>query len=241
MKKVKLSILLVLYYSCSILDENSSSYTQDYYVEYGWEAFEEKKYDLAETRFKTAIETNESGSLHYFKASIGMGWTYIQKALDIQEIEHDGYISLAGNYLYQAYELTSWSSSSSSKENLYAGLCFQRSYWAKQQIAMGILVDTLDTNKNSYIRDLYEESKEFSMQISPYYIFEHDTTFNYEDFLLIGIESDIFLGNLQDAVNTITNYDSFNTYNCVNGLDEDSVIECYCIILNNGGCPFTSN
>ena len=79
------------------------------------------------------------------------------------------------------------------------------------------------------------------MQISPYYIFEHDTTFNYEDFLLIGIESDIFLGNLQDAVNTITNYDSFNTYNCVNGLDEDSVIECYCIILNNGGSPFTSN
>ena len=145
MKRIAyISILLV--WGCNSLIEKSVPLDGEFYIQDGWLAFSSSKYEEADKHFNTAIETNDSGSVFHFLSLVGLGWTNIYKAQMIEETSRNGCVNNAGKNLNAANNLMLNMNIEeiifdlnavyfNGITDMYAGLTFQRSYFAKQKSA----------------------------------------------------------------------------------------------------------
>ena len=252
MKQLTYLSILILW-GCSTLEEQSAPLEGDFYIQDGWLAFSLKQYEEADKHFNTAIETNDERSIYHFLSSIGKGWTYMYNAKTKSDsdlliyswsaVEYipvaENMVILSGNYFDTALsilpELDNNLFETKDLMNLYSGLTLQRAYSAKQQEANGIYWETANSDLSDNIETLYSQSIEYSFNIDTSFVFQYDTNLDYEDFILIRIENYILIGETDSAVFYYKDYG----FEC-NGdnINEDSIIECLCITMNGGSCPF---
>jgi len=234
-----LSILIL--WGCNTLKEQTAQLEGDFYIQDGWLAFSSKKYEEADKHFNTAIETNDERSIYHFLSSIGKGWTYMYNAKTKSDsvFVAENMVILSGNYFDAALsilpELDNNLIETNDLMNLYSGLTLQRAYSAKQKAANEILWETENFELGSEIDALYKQSITYSYEIDSEYAFKYDSELEYEDILLIRIENYIFIGEIDSALFNYKNYG----FECNgNDINEDSIIECLCITINDGICPF---
>ena len=231
-------ICILTLWGCSTLVEQTTPLEGNFYIQDGWLAFTSKKYDEADKHFKTAIETNDSGSVVHFLSFVGLGWTQIYIAHSTQETSDNGWVKSAGdNFDYALnilFELNGNSPDISDVNNLYAGLALQRAYFAKQKSANGIGWETTNQSLSDTVRILYEESIEFSKNLDSTFIFKHDFSLIFNDIILLRIGNYILLGYMDEAVQEFNQSD----FECEQIVNEETIIECLCAASNGGVCPF---
>ena len=234
-----LSILIL--WGCNTLVEQNTPLKGDYYIQDGWLAFLSNKYEEADKHFNTAIETNEQGSIYHFLSSIGQGWTCLYSAQTKYDyiFVAESLIDQSGEYFDTALsilpELDDNLYNNSDLMNLYFGLTLQRAYSAKQKAANGINWETMNTDLSDAIDLLYQESIAYSFKVESHFIFQYDTNLDYEDIILLRIENYILIGEIDSAVFYYKDYG----FECNgNDINDDSIIECLCITINDGNCPF---
>ena len=238
MMKPIVYISILILWGCNTLLEQTTPLEGDFYIQDGWLAFTSKKYDEADKHFKTAIESNDSGSYVHFLSFVGLGWTHIYKAHTLQETSDKGWVKSAGdNFDYSLnilFELNGNSPDISDVNNLYAGLTLQRAYFAKQKSANGIGWETTNQSLSDTVRILYEESIEFSKNLDSTFIFKHDFSLTYNDIILLRIGNYILLGYMDEAVQEFNQSD----FECGQIVNEETIIEFLCAASNSGVCPF---
>ena len=123
--------------------------------------------------------------------------------------------------------------------NLYAGLTFQRTYFAKQKAANKTNWETTNVTLDSTIKSLYEDSINFSS--NPYltndFIFSYCTSVDsvdFEDIVILRIESYILLSDIENAIKEFEQ----NEFECALEITTDTIVECLCAVANDGICPF---
>jgi len=251
---VYISILMIL--GCNSLIEKSAPLNGDFYIQDGWLAFSSSKYEEADKHFNTAIETNDSGSVIHFLSLVGLGWSNIYKAQMIGETSSNGYVNNAGKNLNAANNLMLNinieeitldlnEDYSNGITDMYAGLALQRSYFAKEKSVNKIAWETTNEALSDTVRNLYEESIEFSLQLDSDYIFQHDVKLTYNDILVLRTQNYLILGNTKEAISSFNQIDfdqlSFEVNEACKQVVEDDIehlIECLCIVAQNGTCPF---
>jgi len=241
MNNLLIYISVLILGGCEIFEEQTTLLPGDYYIEDGWQAFTSQKYDEAESYFMIAIETNKKGSIYHFESSVGLGWTHLYKAFYLNEINPDELVKSSGNHLNTAISILvshDISPDINSKMNLYAGLTYQHSYWAKQIAANGIYWETENVATSDTIRYLYQASINYSKEISTDFIFQYDSTFTYNNITLIIIENYILIGDIDNAVSQLIEYEEFSNFKCSETVNTSSIIACLCEATNNGTCPF---
>ena len=126
---------------------------------------------------------------------------------------------------------------------MYAGLSFQRGYYAKQKAANELTWETTNATLSDTVRILYEESVEFSNQLDSNFVFQHDLKLKFNDILLLRTENYLILGNMEEAILSFSQID-FDQLDfeineaCKQGVDASTLVECLCLISHNGTCPF---
>ena len=232
---------ILILWGCNVLVEQTTPLKGDFYIQDGWLSFSSKQYDEADKHFNTAKETNNERSIYHFLSSIGKGWTYMYNAKTKSDsifvaetlVNHSG-----GNFdlaLSIFPELEDDLYNENDKMNLYAGVTLQRAYSAKQKSANEMHWETENIDLSDEIDSLYQQSIEYSLLVEPHFIFQYDTNLDYEDIILIRIENYILIGEIDNAVFYYKDYG----FECNgNDIDEDSIIECLCITINDGSCPF---
>ncbi len=249
---VYMSILILL--GCDSLIEKTAPLEGEFYIQDGWLAFSSAKYEEADKHFNTAIETNDSASVFHFLSLVGLGWTNIYKAQAIKEISSNGFIKTAGESLSAANNimpninveditLDLHEDYYNGISHMFAGLALQRSYYAKQLAANGVIWETINVALSDTIRILYEESVEFSNQLESDFVFQYDLKLIFNDILVLRIENYLILGKIEEAVLSYSKIDfnqlDFEVKNeCIEGVDASTLIECLCIVSHNGTCPF---
>jgi len=256
MKRIAyISILLV--WGCNSLIEKSAPLEGNFYIQDGWLAFSSSKYEEADQHFNTAIDTNDSGSVFHFLSLVGLGWTNIYKAQMIEETSSNGYVNNAGKNLNAANNLMLNINIEeialdlnedyfNGITDMYAGLTFQRSYFAKQKSANENAWETANESLSDTVRILYEESIDFSIQLESDYIFQHDVELTYHDILVLRTQNHLILGNTEGASLSFNQIDfdqlGFEVDEaCKQEFEDDELedlIECLCIVSHNGFCPF---
>ena len=246
MKNKLICIYIVLLWGCNTLMEQTSPLEGDFFIQDGWLAFTSRNYDEADKHFNTAIETDDSGSLVHFLSYVGLGWTQIYKAHSIKETSENGLVKSAGENFDFALNILSESienlPESRDIDNLYAGFALQRTYFAKQKAANGIEWETTNLALSDTVRMLYQESIEFSNELKSDFVFKHDFNLNFIDILLLRTENYLILGNVDKAIATFhqLDFEEFDfeiTSACKQGVNADMIVECLCIVINNGICP----
>ena len=250
-----LSILIIM--GCSTLDEQTAPLKGDFYIQDGWLAFSSSEYEEADKHFNTAIETNDSGSVFHFLSLVGLGWSNIYKAHMIEGNSSNGYVNDAGERLNAANNLMPNinieeitldlnENFSNGITDMYAGLTFQRSYFAKEKSVNENAWETTNESLSDTVRILYEESIEFSIKLERDYIFQHDVKLTYNDILVLRTQNYLILGNTEGAILSFNQIDFDQLGFEVNEackqefeVDElEDLIECLCIVSHNGFCPF---
>ena len=84
--------------------------------------------------------------------------------------------------------------------DMYAGLTFQRSYFAKEKSVNENAWETTNESLSDTVRILYEESIDFSIQLESDYIFQHDVELTYNDILVLRTENYLILGDIEKAI-----------------------------------------
>ncbi len=231
-------ISILIFWGCNTLLEQTTPLDGEFYIQDAWLAFTSRNYDEADKHFNTAIETTDSGSVVHFLSSVGLGWTHIYKAHNLQETSDNGWVKSAGdNFDYALnilFELNGNSPDISDVNNLYAGLTLQRAYYAKQKAANEMGWETTNKSLSDIVRILYEESIEFSKNLDSTFIFKHDFSLTYNDIILLRIGNYILLGYMDEAV------EEFNQsgFDCEKEVNKETIIECLCAASNGGVCPF---
>ena len=231
-------ISILILWGCNTLLEQTTPLDSEFYIQDAWLAFTSRDYDEADKHFNTAIETTDSGSVVHFLSSVGLGWTHIYKAHNLQETSDNGWVKSAGdNFDYALnilFELNGNSPDISDVNNLYAGLALQRAYYAKQKAANEMDWETTNQSLSDTVRILYEESIEFSKNLDSTFIFKHDFSLTYNDIILLRIGNYILLGYMDEAVQEFNQSD----IDCEQIVNEETIIECLCAASNGGVCPF---
>ena len=98
---------------------------------------------------------------------------------------------------------------------------------------MGLPIDRLHivTNENDI---LYRQSIAYSFYIENPFVFQYDTSFDYEELILLRIENYILIGEIGSAID---NYNEYG-FDCSQAETEYTIIECLCEVINDGNCPF---
>ena len=227
--------------------EQTTPLPGDFYIQDGWLAFTSRDYDEADKHFNTAMETDISGSMVHFLSYTGLGWTQLYKAHSIKETSDNGLVKAAGNNFDFALNILSESlgniSHKSDVDNLYAGLALQRTYFAKQKAANITEWETTNAALSDSIRSLYMEGIEFSDMLKSDFVFQHDFSLTFIDILLLRTENYLILGNVEEAILTFGQLDFSEldfaiTVECKQGINADTIVECLCIVNNDGICPF---
>ena len=234
-----LSMLILL--GCNALVEQTAPLKGDFYIQDGWLSFSSKQYEDADKHFNTAIETNEKRSVFHFLSSIGKGWTYLYSAKTKYDsiVVAESLVNYSGENFNSALsilpELDDDLYNTNDEMNLYAGVTLQLAYSAKQRSANEMHWETENIALSDEIDSLYRQSIAYSFYLDPLFVFQYDTSLDYEDIILNRIENYILIGEIYNAVFYYKDYG----FEC-NGkdIDEDSIIECLCIIINDGSCPF---
>ena len=231
-------ICILSLWGCNTLLEQTTPLGGEFYIQDAWLAFTSNDYDEADKHFNTAIETTDSGSVVHFLSSVGLGWTHIYKAHNLQETSDNGWVKSAGdNFDYALnilFELNGNSPDISDVNNLYAGLTLQRAYYAKQKAANELGWETTNKSLSDTVRILYEESIEFSKNLDSTFIFKHDFSLTYNDIILLRIGNYILLGYMDEAVEEFNQSD----IDCEQEVNEETIIACLCAASNSGVCPF---
>ena len=247
-----ISILMV--WGCNFLIEKSAPLDGDFYIQDGWLAFSSSRYEEADKHFNTAIETNDSGSVFHFLSLVGLGWSNIYKAQAIEETSSNGYVKNAGENLNAANNLMLNINIEEitldlhgdyyiGRSHLFAALALQRSYYAKQLAANGVIWETINVTLSDTVRTLYEESVEFSEQLESDFVFQHDVNLRFNDILVLRTENYLILGNIEEAILSFNQIDfdqlDFEVNEeCKQGVDSSTLVECLCLVSHNGTCPF---
>ena len=232
-------ISILILWGCNTLLEQTTPLDGEFYIQDAWLAFTSRDYDEADKHFNTAIETTDSGSVVHFLSFVGLGWTHIYKAHNLQETSDNGWVKSAGdNFDYALnilFELNGNSPDISDVNNLYAGLTLQRAYYAKQKAANEMGWETTNKSLSDIVRILYEESIEFSKNLDSNFIFKHDFSLTYDDIILLRIGNYILLGDMEEAIEEFKQAD----FECGDqGVNEETIVECLCAASNGGNCPF---
>ena len=234
-------IMIIVSWGCNTLVEQSTPLEGDFYIQDGWLAFTSKKYEEADKHFDTAIETNDERSIYHLLSSIGKGWTYMYNAKTKSDsvLVAENMVVLSGNYFDAALsilpELDDNLIKTNDLMNLYSGLTLQRAYSAKQKAANGIHWETTNSGLSDKVETLYRQSITYSFYLEPTFVFQYDTSLDYEDIILIRIENYILIGEIKSAVFYYKDYG----FECNdNEVNEDTIIECLCEVINDGNCPF---
>ena len=234
-------IFILVFLGCNSLVEQSNPLEGDFYIQDGWIAFSAKKYEEADNHFNTAIETNENRSVFHFLSLIGKGWTDMYNAKIIYDsiIAQEEMVNNSGISFNTALsilpELDDNLYNENDKMNLYAGLTLQQAFSAKQKAVNEILWETSNLELGIEIDDLYRQSIAYSYKVNNNYVFQYDPLLDYENIVLLRIENYILIGHVDSALFHYRNYG----FECNgNDINEDTIIECLCITINNGDCPF---
>ena len=240
MKQLTYLSILILW-SCNSLGEQTTPLDGNFYIKEGWLAFSLNKYEKANKYFNTAREANEERSIYHFLSSIGNGWTHMYNAktkldsiavAENQIVRSSAYFDIAlsilpdlDDSLFEANDLL----------NLYSGLTLQRAYSAKQKAANEIFWETTNSDLSDEIDSLYRQSIAYSLYIEDTFVFQYDASLDYEDIILVRIGNYLLIGEIDSAVFYYEDYG----FECNgNDVNDDSIIECLCITINDGNCPF---
>ena len=242
-KKIKL-IIIIFSFGCNALLEESTPLKGDFYIQDGWLAFSSSEYEEATKHFNTAIETNGEGSGFHFLSFIGKGWTQFYQAKsknDSINVQIE-LIELSGVYFSKALGILSELDSNLYNENeridLFVGLSLQRTYSAKQKSVNMILWETNNIELSNKINQLYEEAISYSLEVNESYVFKYDSDISFENIVLLRIENYILIGDFESAVSDYKKYG----FDCVgNEINIDTIVECLCITINDGICPFNGD
>ena len=242
-------ISILILWGCDLGNIEGEELKGDFYIQDGWLAFSSEQYDEAENHFNTAFtlnKTNEEDSMYHYLAAIGLGWTDLYKARKDQEITPDGFVKSAGEHfdyvdsiiLLKESLLDSSFLDSNAKINLYAGLTFQRAYWAEQKEFNEKYWETTNLILSGEIDILYRESINFSFEVHDSYYFQYDTSVDYEDIILLRIENYILIGDFNNAISQFNEYEQNFGFDCSQGtINNFTIIDCLCEAANDGGCP----
>ena len=239
-RPIYLSILFLL--GCNTLVEQTAPLRGDFYIQDGWLAFTSERYDEANKHFNAAIETNDEGSGYHFLSYIGKGWTFMYNAITESDsiLVSENMVDRSSEYFNTALSILPQLDDSLFIENdvmnLYFGLTLQRTYSAKQKAANKINWETNNIELNAEIDILYRQSIAYSFGVESPFIFQYDTSLDYEDIILLRIENYILIGEIDSALFYYQDH-GFECYGY--DIDEDSIIECLCITINDGDCPFS--
>ena len=147
-------------------------------------------------------------------------------------------VVLSGNYFDAALsilpELDNNLIETNDLMNLYSGLTLQRAYSAKQKGANGIHWETEYLDLSDEIDSLYRQSITYSFYIENPFVFQYDTSLDYEDIILLRIENYILIGEIDSSIFYYNEYG----FDCSQAVTEYTIIECLCEVINDGNCPF---
>ena len=245
--------VIFLSLGCEALLEQTSQLEGKFFIEDGWIAFETKNYDMADKHFSTAISQNETDSLILFQSHVGLGWTRLYKGrevfeMDPQEFVHNSGVqygiaksimsSMEENLLYDTIPEFIFN-----KIDLFAGLSLQTAYMARILSLNGTLWESTNSALLDSINHLIIKSISYGENLSDDFIFRHDSSLVFHDILLLRVENYILLGDLMTATTYYNEMDkttfSFEiSEECSVNINEEKIIECTCILINNGDCPF---
>jgi len=222
-------ISIIMVWGCTSLIEKSAPLEGNFYIQDGWLAFSSSKYEEADKHFNTAIETNDEYTIYHFLSSIGKGWTYMYNSRTKSDslLVAENMVMLSGNYFDVALsilpELDNNFIETNDLMNLYSGLTLQRTHSAKEKGANGTHWETENFDLSHEIDSLYRQSIAYSFYVEVPFIFEYDTSLDYEDIILLRIENYILIGEIDSAVFYYKDYG----FECsVDDIDENSIIEC---------------
>jgi len=232
----------LIFWGCNTLEEQAAPLKGDFYIQAGWLAFTSKKYEEADEHFDTAIETNDERSIYHFLSSIGKGWTYMYNAKTKSDPDSvlvaDNMVVFSGNSFDVALsilpELDDTLFGENDLMNLYSGLTLQRAYSAKRKGANGIYWETENLDLSDELDSLYIQSITYGLYIESPFIFQYDTSLDYEDIILFRIENYILIGEIDSSIFYYNEYG----FNCSQAVTEHTIIECLCEVINDGNCPF---
>ena len=231
MMKWLIYLSTLILWGCNTLEEQAAPLKGDFYIQDGWLAFTSKKYEEADKHFNIAIETNDERSIYHFLSSIGKGWTYMYNAKTKSDLDSvlvaDNMVVFSGNSFDVALsilpELDDTLFGENDLMNLYSGLTLQRAYSAKRKGANGIYWETENLDLSDELDSLYQQSITYGFHIESSFIFQYDTSLDYEDIILFRIENYILIGEIDSAVFYYKDYG----FECnVNNINKDSIIEC---------------
>ena len=236
----RLFFIILIVYSCDSLSEDSTTLPGNYYIEKGWLAFSSKNYSDAHTNFDIAIETNDEKSEYHLLSFIGKGWVDMYKAKtkydstdaleNLLDLSHE-YFDTALNIIQ---EIDSNLYTDVNKMDLYVGIVLQNYFVAKQKSANQILWESINLDLDLEIEEHYRNSILYSNRVDNEYIFEYDNEIDYDYITLIKIENYILVGELDSAIHFFNNSD----FECIYTVNDSTIVECLCTLINNGKCPF---
>jgi len=253
MRILRLIGLVFLFQGCEALLEQSSPLEGKFFIEDGWIAFETKNYVTADKHFSTAIYQNANDSLILFQSHVGLGWTNLYQGRQNYELKSNGYVQASGVQFSMAKSIMLSMEEKNNQDSvpefimnkidLYAGLSYQKAYLARQLSLNGTLWESVNSDHADSIKILILESISHSENLAEDYIFSHDSSLVFHDIVLLRIENYLILGDLTTAAAHYNELDksSFTfeiSEECGTQITEEKIIECTCILLNHGDCPF---
>ncbi|MDP6853841.1 MAG: hypothetical protein QF472_07805 [Candidatus Marinimicrobia bacterium] len=245
--------MVFLSLGCEALLEQTSPLEGTFFIEDGWIAFETQNFDTADKHFSTAISQNETDSLILFQSHVGLGWTKLYKGREVLETDAQGFIHYSGIQFKIAQSIMSAMEGNMmydtipefilNKIDLNAGLSYQNAYMARLLSLNGTLWESANSTLSDSINQMIFESISYSENLAEDFIFRHDSSLVFHDIVLLRVENYILLGDLTSATTHYNEMDkttfSFEiSEECSVPITEEKIIECTCILINHGDCPF---
>ena len=230
------------------LIEKSSPLDGIYYVLDGWEKFEEENYDRAHDLFSTVLLDNAT---EYFPdAYVGLAWNSIYKANTLQGVSNwsdrqyerdmsDEYFVLADEYINADQVICPTINvdengnfvdleCSTLCENLLAGKTYNSSYLALEA-SRQFYDNGLDTTNWNTMEDYSLSTIELSDTLflcNPQYVFDHDTTVNYNSLHFLRAQTYFRLGEFDATESELLDIDSLYLDDLDCNLSTDTIFEC---------------
>ena len=101
-----------------------------------------------------------------------------------------------------------------------------------------ILWETNNIELSNKINQLYEEAISYSLEVNESYVFKYDSDISFENIVLLRIENYILIGDFESAVSEYNKYG----FDCGgSNINIDTIVECLCVTINDGACPFSKD
>ena len=230
----KLLPILFLFFSCESLGEQTEYLDYVSYIEEAWSAFELSDYETSINLFNLAINQTNSDDLS--DAYSGLGWVYLYKSNNlpgiINDLERETLRENSFNYFKYAEDIDSDPISSSTKNDIRAGLTFLYNYYAEYQMFLYFNDNNININKGDIVTSINESLYESQLLIQNdnFYNFLHDDCIDIDNIRFLRSKMYLNLMNFDNSNSNnyfdllVNELNAINKFSCTDFTEFDNII-----------------